>query len=66
MNKINIIGDLFAQYGNTTYGENMSIISHSVQSALIAQEKGLPKEMVVAAFLHDIGHMIPLSDLPSD
>jgi putative nucleotidyltransferase with HDIG domain len=66
MNKINIIGDLFFKYGDITYGEKMSVISHSVQSALIAQEKGFPREMVVAAFLHDIGHMIPPSDLPSE
>lgn len=52
---------LFNEYGNELYGEGCTQTSHAVQGGLLAQEKGLDDELVVAAFLHDIGHLYPLS-----
>lgn len=64
MNTQNIVEQvtfLFRQFGNETYGEGMSVLSHSVQSAEIAEASGLDDELVMAALLHDIGHIYPLA-----
>lgn len=52
--------ELFKTHGEVVYGEVMSVNSHSVQAGWLAKEKGLNQEIQVAAFLHDIGHIIPL------
>jgi predicted HD phosphohydrolase len=62
MDKIKSITQLFFKYGEITYGEKMTVLSHSVQAALLAKEKDLGDQMIIAAFLHDIGHMLPLTD----
>lgn len=51
---------LFKKYGHIEYGENCSQLAHSVQAGLIAKADGFDDEMIVAAFLHDIGHLYPL------
>lgn len=50
---------LFQQYGTLTYGEDCSLLEHAVQSGLIARDQGLDSDLVLSAFLHDIGHLIP-------
>lgn len=52
---------LFQQFGNMEYGEGFSVNSHSIQAGLLAKEQGLDDELILAAFLHDIGHLYPLS-----
>lgn len=54
-----IIG-LFQRHGHINYGENCTQASHSVQAGLIARGKNLEKELILAGFLHDIGHLAPL------
>ena len=51
---------LFENHGDCEYGEGFSIRSHSIQSGLIAISLELDEELVVAAYLHDIGHLGPL------
>ncbi len=51
---------LFKKYGYKQYGENVSVLSHSFQSGLLAREENYSKELILAAFLHDIGHLLPL------
>jgi predicted HD phosphohydrolase len=51
---------LFRNYGHQDYGEHITQLSHGVQAGLIAKNKGLDEELVLAAFLHDIGHLYPL------
>lgn len=51
---------IFHTYGDISYGERCTVNSHSIQSGLIAQAKGLDDELILAAFLHDIGHLYPL------
>lgn len=53
--------ELFQRFGNEAYGEGCTQTSHAVQGGLLALEKGLDDELVIAAFLHDIGHLYPLS-----
>ncbi len=53
--------NLFHQFGHMEYGEGFSVNAHSIQAGLLAKDLGLDKEMILAAFLHDIGHLYPLS-----
>lgn len=55
------IYNLFHRFGDEIYGESCTQTSHAVQGGLLAQKKRLDDEIVVAAFLHDIGHLYPLS-----
>jgi phosphonate degradation associated HDIG domain protein len=53
-----IIG-LYEAKGNREYeGEGVSQLEHALQSAQRAQQAGAPAELVCAALLHDIGHLI--------
>ena len=54
------IAYLFRQHGALVYGEACSVLSHSFQAGELAQQQGLDEELVLAAFLHDIGHLCPL------
>lgn len=56
------IMEMFKKHGHMEYGEGFSVISHSAQAGLIAKEQGLDEELILAAFLHDIGHLCPLED----
>jgi phosphonate degradation associated HDIG domain protein len=46
----------FQTKGNEVYGEDVTITQHSVQSGQLAEKAGFDEDVVVAAFLHDIGH----------
>ncbi len=51
--------DLFNQFGNTDYiGENVSQIQHMTQCAVLAESEGYDEETILAALLHDIGHLL--------
>ncbi|MBE7176324.1 MAG: HDIG domain-containing protein [Mucilaginibacter polytrichastri] len=50
--------DLYRQFGNADYiGEPVSQIEHMVQAAALALKEGYDDEVVLGAFLHDIGHL---------
>ncbi len=50
---------LFAEHGDDAYfGENVSQLEHALQAAQLAVEDGAPDSLVVAALLHDIGHLV--------
>jgi phosphonate degradation associated HDIG domain protein len=50
--------NLYQQFGNADYiGEPVSQIEHMCQCAQIAEKKGYNKELILAAFFHDIGHL---------
>jgi phosphonate degradation associated HDIG domain protein len=56
------IGDirsLFDQYGALSYsGEPVSQLEHALQSGALAEQAGADDELVAAAFLHDLGHLL--------
>jgi predicted HD phosphohydrolase len=52
------ICQLFELYGVRNYGEPCSQLTHSVSCAWHAQQDGAESSLIVAAFLHDIGHFI--------
>jgi phosphonate degradation associated HDIG domain protein len=63
-NPIDEILALYARKGGWSYGEGVSIREHSLQSALLAEQEDAGAALIVAALLHDIGHL--LHDLPED
>jgi gamma-butyrobetaine dioxygenase len=55
--------EIFAAKGGAAYfGEPVSQLEHALQAAYHAEAEGAPEWLVVAALLHDIGHL--LHDLP--
>lgn len=52
-----IIG-LYSRYGGEEYaGEKVTQLQHMVQAAQLAEQQGYEEEVILAAFLHDIGHI---------
>lgn len=52
-----IIG-LYREHGGAEYaGEKVTQLEHMVQAALLAEDQGYDEEIILAAFLHDIGHI---------
>ena len=65
MNIVDEICELFATKGHAAYiGEPVSQLEHALQSAYHAEQAGADDELVVAALLHDVGHLI--TKLPED
>lgn len=51
--------NLYAERGTRRYGLNsISQLEHALQGAALAGAAGDPDSLVVAALLHDVGHMI--------
>ena len=64
LNKINTtvetIFSLYAARGADEYvGEPVSLLEHMGQAAQLAEAGGHDEEVILAAFLHDIGHLLP-------
>lgn len=56
---------LFNEHGGSMYGgEQVTQAEHALQSALLAQRSGASTPLIVAALLHDVGHL--LHALPDD
>jgi len=52
------IMNLYEGYGGAEYaGEKVSQLEHMAQAAQLAEEQGYDEEVILAAFLHDIGHI---------
>jgi 2-amino-1-hydroxyethylphosphonate dioxygenase (glycine-forming) len=50
---------LYQQFGNEDYiGEPVSQIEHMCQCAQLAEAGGFDNEVILAAFFHDIGHLL--------
>src|SRR5262245_46896722 len=53
------IFDWYAERGQRLYnGERLSQTEHAVQAALLAEHDAASTSLVVAALLHDIGHLL--------
>ena len=65
---MNVVDAIFAIYqkrgSGAYYGESVSMTEHALQAACFAQGAGAPPALVVAALLHDIGHLV--HDVPGD
>ena len=55
------IEQLFRDHGRIAYdGEGVTQLEHALQSAQLAEEEEASGELVTAAFLHDLGHLLNL------
>ena len=62
---IDRIVELFDEKGSELYGgEAVSQTEHALQAAMAAEKEGASAELITAAFLHDLGHL--LHNLPED
>ena len=61
------IEHLFGQHGHIEYaGEGVTQLEHALQSAQLAEREGAAPELVTAALLHDLGHMLnPQGETPT-
>lgn len=65
MNITQQIAHCFATRGDSEYGgESVTQLEHALQCAHLAEQENATTELIVAALLHDIGHL--LHDLPVD
>jgi phosphonate degradation associated HDIG domain protein len=65
MNVIDRIFTLFREKGNGAYfGEAVTETEHALQCARLAEQAGASAELIAAALLHDVGHL--LHGLPED
>jgi [1-hydroxy-2-(trimethylamino)ethyl]phosphonate dioxygenase len=48
---------LYAERGGLAYGEDVTQMEHALQCASLAEASGAPASLVIAALLHDIGHL---------
>jgi [1-hydroxy-2-(trimethylamino)ethyl]phosphonate dioxygenase len=59
MNVVNEIFEIFKNRGDQAYfGEPVSQKEHALQSAHQAEQEGATLSLIVAALLHDIGHLV--------
>jgi phosphonate degradation associated HDIG domain protein len=65
MNITDEILEVFAKRGSGAYfGEGVSMTDHALQAAYHAQSAAAPPSLVIAALLHDVGHLVV--DVPDD
>jgi phosphonate degradation associated HDIG domain protein len=65
MNIADEIFNIFEKRGaGAYYGERVSMTEHCLQAAYFAREESAPPALILAALLHDIGHLV--EDVPDD
>ena len=63
MNVADEVIRLFETNGQTAYfGEAVSVLEHSLQTAALAARNGSADSLIVAALVHDIGHLLHGAD----
>jgi phosphonate degradation associated HDIG domain protein len=51
--------EIYARRGTAAYfGESVSMAEHALQAAYFAQTAAAPPALIVAALLHDVGHLV--------
>lgn len=65
---MNIADEIFAIFGrrgaSAYFGERVSMTEHALQAAYFARQESAPDVLVLAALLHDIGHLV--ADVPDE
>jgi phosphonate degradation associated HDIG domain protein len=54
--------ELYRRWAADPYDEEVSQLDHALQTAALARADGADEELVVAALLHDVGHLLHLAD----
>ena len=52
--------ELYVRWGSDPYDEELSQLDHALQTAALAAAEGSSDELVAAALLHDVGHLLEL------
>ncbi len=60
---VETIAAVYAAQGNHSYGENISQIEHAVQCAELAIRDNESPQLIAAALMHDIGHLLAATDV---
>lgn len=64
---ISRIFEAFQKRGNDKYGDEVvTQLQHAIQCADLAKDANQSPQLIVAALLHDLGHILPDSDLPEN
>ena len=58
LSSLDDIERLYEARGARFYGEEVTQLEHAVQCASLAEAEGQPASLIVAALLHDIGHLL--------
>ncbi len=59
MQAIDEVFTLFGARGGSAYvGEPVSVLEHGLQAAAFARQESAPLALVLAALLHDVGHLV--------
>ncbi len=53
---------LYERFGADPYDEEISQLDHALQTAALAVAEGASDELVAAALLHDVGHLLHLAE----
>ncbi|MDF2157257.1 phosphonate degradation HD-domain oxygenase [Algoriphagus sp. CAU 1675] len=57
--KLDLLFGFYTRFGSEDYiGEPVSQIEHMCQSAQLAEKAGFEEEVILAAFFHDLGHLL--------
>jgi phosphonate degradation associated HDIG domain protein len=51
---------LYGRWGSSHYDEEITQLAHALQTAALASADGAPDPLVVAALVHDVGHLLHL------
>lgn len=54
--------DLYLEWGARLYDEEIRQIEHALQTAALARAAASADSLVVAALLHDVGHLLAMAD----
>src|SRR4029453_17731996 len=57
--------DLYDRWGAERYDEDVGQLDHALQTAALAASAGAGDALVVAALLHDVGHLLELRGGPA-
>ena len=55
---VSLLFQFFREKGQNHYDELVTQYQHAIQTAFLATEESAPESLIVAALLHDIGHLI--------
>jgi phosphonate degradation associated HDIG domain protein len=65
---VTVLEEIFQLYGErgdgAYFGESVSMTEHGLQAAHFAHAAGAPSSLIVAALLHDVGHLV--EEVPDD
>ena len=60
MTTVDEVLDLYRRFGQEPYDEGLPQVDHALQTAAHAVAAGAPDPTIVAALLHDVGHLLDL------